>query len=609
MNRPALQLTATGRGTASLARFITAGRFLPRGWMDFWRQLAVMSTFAFAYEAVRVLARGDRGTALAHASSIVETERSLGLFVELDVQRWAMSAPSWVLDVANYTYLNCQFTISFAMMLWVYLCRNDSFARLRNTIMLVDLLGVIGYLAFPAAPPRMLGDLGFVDTLNQASVNHNSGAVAALSNPYAAMPSLHTAYALVIGATVAALVRSHVLRAVWALYPALVVFSIIATGNHFVLDALAGAAVAAVAAGLAAAYPAAQRMPTSHRGNQLALLFAAAALLVFAGWRVAGHLTGLTDVLGSAAPAMLLAALGANLGSVLLKATVWKATLESTPEAGRVSYRTLVPPLFIGFLCNSIFMLRLGDVARVADARRRLQATGNNVPTTVIAGSAIAEQMMLGLALVALGLAFALVVATPPAWICISLCVVAISIAGSAFVITRAGGWRSRGHGRAARYMAAALEVLGHSRHVLRSRSAFALALVAALGSWGFQIFGIFLLLLAFGLPHGSTAVAAVFLASTCVGLVPLVPGNIGVFPVAVSAALAGLGVGVAKGASFGLALQTVEVSLGAGLGLLFAITFGGGLRDLVRRKPDLKLVVEQPALSGESSCQDRLAA
>ena len=92
----------------------------------------------------------------------------------------------------------------------------------------------------------MLTDLGFVDSLNQTGVNHHSGLIAMLSNPYAAMPSLHTAYAITIGATGFAMTRNR-FRYAWIGYPALVVFSIVVTANHFFLDAIAGAGVAATA--------------------------------------------------------------------------------------------------------------------------------------------------------------------------------------------------------------------------------------------------------------------------------------------------------------------------------------------------------------------------
>lgn len=237
----ALRHRLAGTGRARL------GSLLPRGPRDLLRQIVIVSLFDIAYELSRVVATGGRGAALAHAHNVVNTERSLGIFRELSVQRFALHAPGIVLDIANWTYFNAQFTVTFAFLLWAYLRHTDRYTTIRNTVIAADAIGLIGYLAYPTAPPWMLPRLGFTDTLNQAAVNHHSGAIASLANPYAAMPSLHTAYALIFGASGVALARRWWVRGIWALYPALVVFSIIATANHFVLDAVAGAVVAVVA--------------------------------------------------------------------------------------------------------------------------------------------------------------------------------------------------------------------------------------------------------------------------------------------------------------------------------------------------------------------------
>jgi membrane-associated phospholipid phosphatase len=220
---------------------------LPRGPLDLARQIAIVSLFDIAYELSRVLATGGRSAALAHAHSVVGAERSLGIFRELSVQRFALHAPGIVLDIANWTYFNAQFTVTFAFLLWAYLRHTERYTTIRNTVIAADAIGLVGYLAYPTAPPRMLPRLGFTDTLNHAAVNHHSGAIASLANPYAAMPSLHTAYALIFGVSGVVLARRWWIRGMWALYPGLVVFSIIATANHFVLDAAAGATVAVLA--------------------------------------------------------------------------------------------------------------------------------------------------------------------------------------------------------------------------------------------------------------------------------------------------------------------------------------------------------------------------
>src|SRR4029079_10910826 len=248
---------------------------------DLARQLAIFALFDLLYEATRTLAVGDRAVALRHANDIVSTERSLGIFHELDVQQFAATSPHFVQAVANWTYFNCQFTISFGFLFWVYLRRNHAFPMVRNVFIVANAIGLACYTLYPAAPPRMLTGLGFVDTLNQTSVNHNSGLIASLSNPYAAMPSLHTAYALTVGVSAVMLVRNPVLRIAWAFYPALVVFSIVATANHFFLDAARGGSVQTLAAPALLAHP--------RRSLRLAAAVVALPVASFLVYRFAGQ--------------------------------------------------------------------------------------------------------------------------------------------------------------------------------------------------------------------------------------------------------------------------------------------------------------------------------
>ena len=224
-------------------------RHLPRGWRDFWLQFAIFWLFYAAYEGTRGVSDGARREAFATAERLVEAQRDLGIFWELDVQAWALDAPDLVMTIANWTYFNCQFTISYGFMLWAYFRRNHAWYFMRNVLIVAGFIGLAGYVAYPTAPPRMFPELGFVDTLNDTAVNHESGIIETFANPYAAMPSLHTAYALIIGISGLLITRHLAVRLMWALYPSLVVFSIVATANHWLLDAVAGAFVA-IAAGM-----------------------------------------------------------------------------------------------------------------------------------------------------------------------------------------------------------------------------------------------------------------------------------------------------------------------------------------------------------------------
>jgi membrane-associated phospholipid phosphatase len=227
---------------------LAAGRrALPRGYADFALQLVIWFGFYAAYQVVR--ASADRNAALAFENGlkIIDVERRMGMLFELSVQGWAISSGT-LMQLTAWTYWLSQFAVLGLALLWVYLRRNEWFLRFRNTILLANAIGLIGYFLMPTAPPRMFPHLGFVDTLEVfAHVSHSSVAVSFGANPYAAMPSLHSADALIVGVFMAAIVTRRWAKALWLAWPAWVWFTVIATGNHYWLDVAAGVAVAAVA--------------------------------------------------------------------------------------------------------------------------------------------------------------------------------------------------------------------------------------------------------------------------------------------------------------------------------------------------------------------------
>lgn len=225
-------------------------RVLPRGWADFGRQLAIWFGFLFAYQIARGIADRDPTRAFANGLKVIDIERNGNALFELTLQRITDSS-GLLTSLAAWTYWNSEFTIVGCALLWVYLRRHESFVRFRNWILCANVLGLIGYVALPTAPPRMFPALGFIDTLGRfGGLNHGSGLIQLASNPYAAMPSLHAADALIVGVTLAAICRRRWAKALWLLWPAWVWFVVIATGNHFWLDIVAGIVVAILAAGL-----------------------------------------------------------------------------------------------------------------------------------------------------------------------------------------------------------------------------------------------------------------------------------------------------------------------------------------------------------------------
>jgi membrane-associated phospholipid phosphatase len=227
---------------------------LPLGGRDLALQLAIWLGFVLGYQAARGLADRGAAVALANARRQIRIEERLGGLPEVDVQHDVLACGAWLVHAVDWTYWVAQFVAVTAVLLWVYLRRHDAYRQLRNTLIAANTIGLALYVALPTAPPRLFPANGFVDTLAHSEVlSQGSGLVAFLANPYAAMPSLHAADALIVGVALAAVVRPRWLKALWLLWPLWVSFALVATANHFWLDIAAGAAVAALGAALAAA--------------------------------------------------------------------------------------------------------------------------------------------------------------------------------------------------------------------------------------------------------------------------------------------------------------------------------------------------------------------
>ena len=222
-------------------------RALPHGPADAARQVALFAAAYYFYRLVRGLVDGRASAAFENARNLIDAERSLHIFVEPAIQGWAAGSHV-VIDVASWIYINAQTTVTVSALVWLYLFRNDSFYFVRNMFVVAMGLALVGYVTFPAAPPRFFPEWGFFDAVaNFTGGRSDSVAVNALFNPYAAVPSMHVAFALMIGWPLSRLVRQRPLRVFWAAYPLLVTWVIVVTGNHFLADAFLGACTAALA--------------------------------------------------------------------------------------------------------------------------------------------------------------------------------------------------------------------------------------------------------------------------------------------------------------------------------------------------------------------------
>lgn len=221
---------------------------LPNGWADLFRQIGLLILVDLAYETVRGLADGQKSTAFANGEAIIDAERATGTFFEPDLQAFLLPA-NWVIDIANQLYMNSQFAVVVTFFFWLYFFRNEAFYFVRNMFMVSMGLALVGYALYPTAPPRMYPQYGFVDTMvDYASVNHDSALAKAFINPYAAVPSMHCAFAAMVGLSGAMLVQNRVAKGIFIAWPLLIAWVVIVTGNHYWVDIVLGWGVAAIAA-------------------------------------------------------------------------------------------------------------------------------------------------------------------------------------------------------------------------------------------------------------------------------------------------------------------------------------------------------------------------
>ncbi len=218
------------------------GRRLPRGWRHLGLQLAIWFGFYGVYQVARGVADRGADEAFRNGSLLIDLEHRLGLLFEPWIQR-LVEASTVLIKATTYTYWLSQFAVVGITLLYVYFRHNDRFAAFRNWIVTANLIGLVGYMVMPTAPPRMYPEWGFDDTLAAfSSLTHQS--LGLLANPFAAMPSLHSMDAFIVGVVMASLVKGRIARILWLAWPAWVWFSVMGTGNHYWLDCAAGVAIA-----------------------------------------------------------------------------------------------------------------------------------------------------------------------------------------------------------------------------------------------------------------------------------------------------------------------------------------------------------------------------
>jgi hypothetical protein len=211
-----------------------------------WRELLLVIVFYGAYTITRlILSPTGTGPAFSHAADVLSLERSLGLDVELGLNKALVGLPL-LARAANVFYATAHFAVTLTVLIWLYRRRPAHYRRLRAALMAATAIALAGFWLYPLAPPRLIGH-GYVDPVTALHTfglysGHGSGE---LTNQFAAMPSMHAGWALWCGFVLVRLGRRPWVRVLGALYPVTTVLVILSTANHYLLDAVAGTLIIA----------------------------------------------------------------------------------------------------------------------------------------------------------------------------------------------------------------------------------------------------------------------------------------------------------------------------------------------------------------------------
>ncbi len=258
---------ALAQPSLAKSRALAAVRARPRWWVE----LLIVGWLLWVYDIINNLAHLRYGLAIAHATDVLHLEQTLGIDPERTLNRW-MAHHHTLGVVSSYYYDNAHFIVTLGLLGWLWWRRADIYRPMRTALVLMNVIGLAVFWLYPVAPPRMLA--GFADVVaNTGAVGSwHTGPLASDANQLAAMPSLHMAWAAWCGLVIWQMTKKvegpssvvfdrlrHPLsprvwvRVLAVLYPCVTCLAVLGTGNHFVLDILAGLATAALAVVLAKA--------------------------------------------------------------------------------------------------------------------------------------------------------------------------------------------------------------------------------------------------------------------------------------------------------------------------------------------------------------------
>jgi PAP2 superfamily len=236
---------ALGRSPREQSRVLAAVQARPRWWVE----LLTIAWLAWVYDAINNLAPLNHSVAFAHGRDLLSLEQTLHLTPEVTLNRWLASHQTLGTVLSNY-YDNAHFIVTLGLLGWLWWKRADIYRPLRTALVLMNVLGLAVFWLYPVAPPRMLAGFSDVVARTSAFASFHTGSLAHAANQYAAMPSLHMAWAVWCSLVMWKLSAKLWVRVAAIVYPCLTCVAVLSTGNHYLVDVVAGVLTAVLAVAL-----------------------------------------------------------------------------------------------------------------------------------------------------------------------------------------------------------------------------------------------------------------------------------------------------------------------------------------------------------------------
>lgn len=209
------------------------------------REAGLIASGIILYFLVRGLIDGRVTVAFRNADQVVGFERRTGIFVEPQLQA-VTTDHHWLIETLNAIYIYGHWPVVIITLAWLLLRHRDEYARFRNAILISGAIGLVIFAVFPVAPPRFLPEFGFIDTVTENSSAYRVLQPPAFVNQYAAVPSLHFGWNLLMGIAWASLAGSAAARLFGLVMPVLMLAAIVLTANHYLVDGIAGGTIALI---------------------------------------------------------------------------------------------------------------------------------------------------------------------------------------------------------------------------------------------------------------------------------------------------------------------------------------------------------------------------